>query len=289
MTKNGPALLMITSVIAVAILAATISIMQRNVKPAPAVPESAHVVPAAAPAAAPGEKTNADDVFMADRVSVTSEDVAYFGGVKGLYAHPFGSGPYPGVVMVHEWWGLNDGIRAMAKRLAGQGFAVLAVDLYDGKVAKTPDEATNLVKGIDQKRALENMRAAVAYLRAAGSAKVASLGWCFGGGQALQLALGERLDATVLYYGTPLVTDKARLKAISWPVLGIFGEKDQAISVDSVHAFDKALTDLGVEHDVRLYAGVGHAFANPSGPNFAPDKTRDAWFRTVEFLRKRLQ
>lgn len=283
MVINRNAALVVAIGIAVAAVAAYLALTVR--KPAPPPASSA---PPPAPQA-PQAKTNADDAFMADTVKgVVAEDVAYFGSVKGVYARPSEGGPYPGVVMIHEWWGLNDGIRAMARRLAGQGYAVLAVDLYDGKVAATPDEATALVKALDQKRAIDNMRAAVAYLRGAGAKKVASLGWCFGGGQSLQLALAERLDATVLYYGSPLITEKDRLKAIAWPVLGIFGDKDAVISVDSVHAFDEALSDLGIDHEVRLYAGVGHAFANPSGPNFSPDKTRDAWIRTVAFLKKYL-
>ncbi len=282
-----PALLAIAVIVAIAAFVAVYS--ARRAGPSSPVPRDAAVAKPVVPAVVSGAKTNADDVFMADKVEVTSEDVAYFGTTKGLYAHPREAGSYPGVVMIHEWWGLNDGIRAMAKRLAGQGFAVLAVDLYDGKVAKTADEATALVKGIDQDRADGNMRAAADFLRARGSAKIASLGWCFGGGQSLRMALDGKLDATVLYYGTPLVTDKARLKAIAWPVLGIFGDQDQAIPTERVRAFDEALTELGVAHDVRLYPGVGHAFANPSGPNFAPDKTRDAWLRTVDFLDKNLK
>src|SRR5688572_24485221 len=157
--------------------------------------------PSAQPAVAPAPpeaKNNAEAVFAPDKVaSVKTEEVAYFGETKGFYARPDDGNTYPGVVMIHEWWGLNDAIKTMARHLAGQGYAVLAVDLYDGKVGGTPDEARVLVSAFDPERGLENMRAAQAYLRTHGSTKIASLGWCFGGGQSLQMALAEPLDATV--------------------------------------------------------------------------------------------
>jgi carboxymethylenebutenolidase len=159
----------------------------------------------------------------------------------------------------------------------------LAVDLF-GAVATSADEARSQVSALDQAEATSKMRAAAAYLRAQGAQKVASLGWCFGGAQSLQLALsGEPLDATIIYYGT-LVTQEERLRAIRAPLLGIFGAEDQSISTSSVEAFDNALTSLGVPHEIHIYPGVGHAFANPSGMNYAPDATADAWQKTLSFL-----
>lgn len=104
----------------------------------------------------------------------------------------------------------------------------------------------------------------------------------------MQLALsGEPMDATVIYYGQ-LVTDSNQLRKITWPVLGIFGDQDQVISVDSVNSFDKALDDLDITNEVYIYPGVGHAFANPSGMNYAPEQTQDAWDKTLTFLNKHL-
>ena len=119
--------------------------------------------------------------------------------------------------------------------------------------------------------------------------KIASLGWCFGGGQALSLALsGENLDATVVYYGN-LVTDQQRLSKIKWPVLGIFGDKDTSIPVGTVNEFRNSLTVLGIKNSIYIYPGVGHAFANPSGQNYSANETKDAWQKTLKFLDENLK
>lgn len=229
-------------------------------------------------------------MLTAEGLEVVGNDVAYGTSSQGFYAAPKDNGEYPAVVMVHEWWGLNQNIKDMALQLAKQGYQVLAVDLFDGKVASTAAEAQAQVGAFNQAKGLENLKAAVQYLKDKGATKIAALGWCFGGGQALQLSLsGEKLDATVLYYGTPLVTDETKLKAISWPVLGIFGDKDMAISTTSVTQFEDALARLNIEHQVTLYPGVGHAFANPSGMNYAPEETRDAWAKTLVFLQDSLK
>lgn len=221
---------------------------------------------------------------------VTTEDVTYYNSVHGYYAHPQAEGKYPGVVMIHEWWGLNDNIKTMARQLAAEGYQVLAVDLYNGVVATTPDQAMKQVQSVNADEKKKNMLAAVNFMREKGANRIASMGWCFGGGQSLALALsGEQLDGTILYYGTPLVTDADKLQAINWPVLGIFGDKDQAIPVDTIHAFDASLTKDGIDHEVAIYPGLGHAFANPSGQNYAPNETKDAWAKTVAFLKKNLQ
>lgn len=219
---------------------------------------------------------------------VLTSEVSYFENVQGYMAKPQGQGPYPGVVIIHEWWGLNDNIRDMADQLAKEGYMVLAVDLF-GKVAATPEEARTLTGSLDKAKAVQNLTSAVAYLKAQGAQKIASLGWCFGGGQSLQLALsGQPLDATVIYYGQ-LVTDEQALSAIKWPVLGIFGDKDTSIPVATVQQFDAALDTIGVQNEVHIYPGVGHAFANPSGASYAPNETKDAWEKTLTFLNKALK
>lgn len=222
-------------------------------------------------------------------VPIVEENVSYAANVTGFYAHPEAQGQYPGVVMIHEWWGLNDQIKDMARELARQGYRVLAVDLYGGEVAETPERARELRTGINQQAATDNLQAAAAYLRVQGAQRVASLGWCFGGGQSLELALSEEpLNATVIYYGQP-VTDANRLASIRWPVLGIFGAEDTSIPVENVRAFEQALNEAGIENSIHIYPGVGHAFANPSGANYAPEETRDAWQKTLEFLEKNLK
>lgn len=200
----------------------------------------------------------------------------------------------PAVIMIHEWWGLNDNIKNMANELSKEGYVVLAVDLYNGEVATTSDKAMQLVGTIREnpQKGIDNLQAAVRYLSSlenVDSSRIASLGWCFGGGQSLQLALNSEqhpLAATILYYGTPLVTDKQELSKIKWPVQGIFGDKDQAIPIDSVRQFEQSLNELGITNEIYVYPGVGHAFANPTGDNFALKETQDAWQKTLAFLDK---
>jgi carboxymethylenebutenolidase len=199
----------------------------------------------------------------------------------------------PAVVMIHEWWGLNDNIKDMANELASKGYVVLAADLYNGEVATTPDKAMQLVGTVREnpEQAISNLQSAVQYLASlpnVNSSRIASLGWCFGGGQSLQLALNSEqnpLAATVIYYGN-LVNDTNELSKINWPVLGIFGNQDQSIPVESVNAFEQALNEIGITNEIYIYPGVGHAFANPSGDNYAPAETVDAWEKTLVFLKK---
>lgn len=199
----------------------------------------------------------------------------------------------PAVVVIHEWWGLNDNIKDMADELASEGYVVLAADLYNGEVATTPDKAMQLVGTVREnpEQAISNLQSAVQYLASlpnVNSSRIASLGWCFGGGQSLQLALNSEqnpLAATVIYYGN-LVNDTNELSKINWPVLGIFGDQDQSIPVESVNAFEQALNETGITNEIYIYPGVGHAFANPSGDNYAPAETVDAWEKTLAFLKK---
>lgn len=249
--------------------------------PAPASPRSE---------SAPVVSTTIDLLSSATGLPVTAEAAAYFyapsGAVRGYYVRPSAAGDYPGIIMIHEWWGLNDTIKSMARTLASEGYQVLAVDLYHGDVASTSTQAQKLVASLDQAEAVRNLQAAQAFLREHHAPQIASLGWCFGGGQSLQLALASKdLAATVLYYGTP-VTDTQKLAHITWPVLGIFGDKDQNIPVDRVSSFDTALSAAKVEHETYVYPGVGHAFANPTGANYAPRETKDAWEKTLAFLKK---
>jgi carboxymethylenebutenolidase len=199
----------------------------------------------------------------------------------------------PAVVMVHEWWGLNDDIKEMADELASEGYVVLAADLYNGEVAADPNRARELSSSVREnpEQAISNLQSAVQYLTSlpnVNSSRIAALGWCFGGGQTLQLALNSEqhpLAATVIYYGD-LVNDTNELSKINWPVLGIFGDQDQSIPVESVNAFEQALNETGITNEIYIYPGVGHAFANPSGDNYAPEETADAWEKTLVFLKR---
>ncbi len=236
------------------------------------------------------KETNVD-FLDSSRVSlVVSENVEYYGGFRGYLSRPKAEGVYPGVVMIHEWWGLNDNIRQMADNLASQGYIVLAVDLY-GEVTNDSSRARELSSNVRQnpEQAMDNLNGAVEYLKEQNADGMASLGWCFGGGQSLSISLrNEDIDATVIYYGN-LVTDEENLSSLDSPVLGIFGSEDSSIPVDSVELFDSSLDSLGIENEIYIYPGVGHAFANPSGMNYAPDETKDAWDKTLRFLEKHMK
>ena len=199
--------------------------------------------------------------------------------------------PLPAIIVIHEWWGLNDNVRAMADRLAGEGYMVLAVDLYGGKTADSPADARALMLEVveDPGLANENIRAAYEFLTVAGAPRIGSLGWCFGGGWSLNTAqlFPDELDAAVIYYGQ-VTGDEDRLRPISAPILGQFGADDTGITVESVEVFRASLERLRKEHDIHIYPGVGHAFANPTGTNYNAEAATDAWARTLEFLGRHL-
>jgi carboxymethylenebutenolidase len=202
-----------------------------------------------------------------------------------------GAAPVPGIIVIHEWWGLNDHVRHWADRLAADGYAALAVDLYGGRVADNPDSAMAYVKAVDEARSMQILKAAHRFLLTdprISAPRTGVIGWCFGGGFSLALAMAEPgLDAAVVYYGR-LVTDPERLKAIQAPVLGIFGNRDTSIPPDVVKAFAAGLKKAGVRHDILRY-DADHAFANPSGAHYDEQSAAAAWERARMFLRKNLK
>lgn len=214
------------------------------------------------------------------------------GKYSGYLVRPTGEGPFPGLVVIHEWWGLNDHIRAQAVRLAEAGYVALAVDLF-GKSTTDPQEAMRQSRGLDQQTATTEMLYAANYLRNRPDVRanrVGSIGWCFGGAQSLNLAINDpNLAAAVIYYGR-LVTDPAQLRRIRAAVQGVFGEADESIPMATVREFDQALTQARVRHEIHTYPGAGHAFANPSGGDrYKPDAAADAWAKTMDFLQRYLK
>ena len=196
----------------------------------------------------------------------------------------------PALIVIHEWWGLNDNIRAMTRRLAGEGYTALAVDLYGGQVAEDRDTAYSLMKAANANASVaeDNLQQAHRYLREELDASaVASIGWCFGGAWSLNTALlmPDTLDAAVIYYGH-LSTDPERLATLQMPILGLFGAEDQGIPLDSVEAFRSSLESLGKDATIVVYPGADHAFANPSGHNYQPEAAEAAWRETVSFLER---
>lgn len=214
--------------------------------------------------------------------------------VYGHFAFPADMvDPLPGIIVIHERWGLDDGVRAQADRIAAQGYVVLAIDLYHGELAANVEAARPLMVEVVENPELanENIRQAYQFLIDSGQApKIGVLGWSFGGGWALNAALlfPDDLDAAVIYYGQ--VTDNHdRLGPLNVPILGLFGEKDRGVTLESVKQFEAAMEFLGKDCEIEIYPGVGHGFADPGAPTYNAEAAEQAWTRAVDFLVKHLQ
>lgn len=243
--------------------------------------------PSASPAAS---QKPAQPVRGADVVYAIVDGKAVH-GYHSVPAHA--KGPLPGIIVIHEWWGLNDNIRSVADQLAGEGYAALALDLYGGQSAKDPDAAKKLMSGVfkDPGAAKDNLKQAYVYLHDRQHApRIGVIGWCFGGGWSLQTALlfPDQISATVMYYGQP-VDDVAALSTLRMPLMGFFGAQDKGITVQDVQSFQKALKAAGVNSEIHEYPDAGHAFANPSGDKYRPAAAADAWRRTLAFFARYLK
>lgn len=228
--------------------------------------------------------------------AATSKTVSYKSGdetVQGVLYTPAGKGPFPGIIVIHEWWGLNDWVKEQASKLADEGYVTLAVDLYRGKVATTPDEAHELMRGVPEDRAARDLHAALAFLASQPNVKkdrIGSIGWCMGGGYSLDVALQEpTLAAAVINYGH-LATDPESIKKINASILGLFGGQDRGIPPSDVQKFAQTLQQSGKKVDVTVYPDAGHAFENPNNKaGYRADDAADAWKRTVNFLAETLK
>ena len=228
-----------------------------------------------------------------DRADVKTETVQFASGsetISGYLALPAAAGRHPAMVVIQEWWGLNDWVKEQARKLAEQGYVALAPDLYRGQVATDPNAAHELMRGMPQDRALRDLEAAFTYLAARQDVeanKIGSVGWCMGGGLSLQLAVHEpKLAACVVNYGAP-PTDPADIAKIHAPILGNYGALDRGIPPANVEAFETAAKAAGKSIDTKIYDGAGHAFENPNNKDgYRPEAAADAWNRTVAFLAK---
>ncbi len=223
--------------------------------------------------------------------AVEPQHVSYPSGnetIQGLLYLPEGTGPHPAIVVIHEWWGLSSWIKEQAARYAAEGYVVLAVDLYRGQVTNDMETAHELSRGLPQDRGVRDLVSSVAYLRTRKDVvpnKIGAVGWCMGGGYALQLAIAEpSLAAVAINYGA-LATDLSALSRIQAKVLGNFGGKDPGIPPQSVETFEKTLRQLGKEVNIKVYPDAGHAFENPANEKgFRPTDTADARERMDHFF-----
>jgi len=213
--------------------------------------------------------------------------------VSAYLAVPDSSGPHPALVVIHEWWGLNDWVKEQAQKFAEQGYVTLAVDLYRGKVAYDPNLAHELSRGLPQDQAIRDLKAAFNYLASRPDVrkdKIGSVGWCMGGGFSLLLAVNEsKLAACVVNYGS-MPTDKDEIQRIQALVLGNFGAEDRGIPPSAVAAFEDAMKAAHKSIDVKIYDGAGHAFENPNNKlGYREAAANDAWARTLDFLDRTLK
>jgi len=225
-----------------------------------------------------------------------TELVSYKSGdetISGYLALPEGGGKHPALIVIHEWWGLNDWVKQQAENSAKQGYVALAVDLYRGKSGTTPDEAHILMRGLPDDRGLRDLEAAFAYLASrpdVDAKKIGSIGWCMGGGWSIKLAVDQpKLAAFVVNYGS-LPTDPAIIAKIQAPMLGNFGADDRGIPPEAVHAFEGAMKSTGKSVDIKVYEGAGHAFQNPDNKaGYRPEAAADANKRIDAFFAKNLK
>jgi carboxymethylenebutenolidase len=214
--------------------------------------------------------------------------------VSGYLALPKGEGTHPAVIVIQEWWGLNDWVKDQAEELAKQGYVALAVDLYKGQVAKDEETAHQLMSGLAEDEANAMLRAAADFLRGRSDVRanaIGVIGWCMGGKYSIRLAAADPgIRAAVMYYGAP-ITDPAAIRGIQAAVLGNFGGDDKGPSPDQVRAFEKELKRAGKKVDFKIYPGAGHAFANKDNPwgGYREAAAKDAQARTAAFFKRELK
>jgi carboxymethylenebutenolidase len=236
-------------------------------------------------------------LFATSAFAAEGKQVTYKSGdetVNGvLYAPANAKGKLPAIVVIQEWWGLNDWIKEQASKFADQGYVTLAIDLYRGKVTSSADEAHELMRGLPEDRAVRDLKAAVAFLKSQKNvdpAKIGTVGWCMGGGYSLAAAIAEpTVKATVINYGR-LVTDDQTLNGINAAILGIFGAQDRGIPVESVRKFEQQMIKLGKRVEIKIYDDAGHAFENPNNKDgYRAADAADAWKRQVDFFARELK
>ena len=244
------------------------------------------------------DDTETTDNKAADEIALQKElekAVKYVSGrdsVSAYFSLPPGDEPFPALIVIHEWWGLNDWIRYNADAFANKGYAALAIDLYRGKSTKNSDEAHELMRGLPQDRVAKDLEAAYSFLQnnpKVDKNKIGVIGWCMGGGYSLQAAtILPKLKAAVMNYGS-LLSDPANVKKIRCPLLGIFGETDRGIPLMDVQNFEKSLKDAKKENKIIIYRNVGHAFMNPNNKDgYNQEITERAWREIFAFLEKHL-
>ena len=212
--------------------------------------------------------------------------------VSAYLATPQGTGLFPAVIVIQEWWGLNAHIKDVAERFAREGYVALAPDLYHGKVTADPSEAGKLMGALNRDEAIKDLIGGIQYLKGLKQVRadrIGATGFCMGGSFALLLPCRTKeIKAAAPYYGE--VPDEATLPALACPVLYIYGDADFWITRDDVKRLEAALKKYGKPGEVKIYSGAPHAFFNDSRKDvYRPKEAQDAWRRTLDFFAKHLK
>ena len=224
--------------------------------------------------------------------SIKTKKIAYHGDIKGYLTTPGTEGKYPAIILIHEWWGLNEDIRSRARDFSENGYVALAVDLYDDRATKNRRRAQRLAQRVrgNMEAAFENLKAAVSLLKRhplVDGTRLASIGWCFGGGWSYQIAKNDLgVKTSIIYYGR--FNPRDDLQKMRAAILGHFAEKDRGIRIDNVRAFQAKLKSLSGDHEIYIYPDTQHGFANPDNPIYDAEAAKLARKRTLEFLKKYL-
>ncbi len=211
-------------------------------------------------------------------------------GTMGALAMPKKAGKYPAIILIHEWWGLNDQIKSVAADFAAQGYIAFAIDLYGGKVAKTSAEAIKYVRAVDNNRGVAQVKKAAEFLRnhESSNGKLGTVGWCFGGGWSLNAAIATKVDGAVIYYGNVKKTAD-QLGKIQGKILGHFGTQDKSINQEMVSSFEAELKKANKDKQSTIHwYEANHAFANPTSARYDQADASLAWERTLEFFKQNL-
>lgn len=225
----------------------------------------------------------------ADKLSMVSIENEYGEPISAAVALP-DADKAPAIILIHEWWGLNDQIKAVAAELANMGYFALAVDLYNGKVATDPNAARALMSAVDPDEASENLVKWNSWLHRheRSSGKIGTVGWCFGGGWSLQASMAAPVDATVIYYGNVAI-GAGRLKSLHGPVLGHFATLDGWIDQEMVGGFESEMKKAGKRDTLSVHwYEADHGFANPTSARYDAEDAALSWQRTSAFFKQHL-
>ena len=206
----------------------------------------------------------------------------------GYLARPDDDARHPGVVVIQEWWGLDDHIKDVTSRLASEGYVALAPDLYHGNVMTNPEEAREAAMGTDRAQALKELLASVSHLRSIGTGNVGVIGFCMGGAYSLRVAMASGdIQAAVPWYGRN-PDPVSELSTVTAPVLAFYGAEDQGIPPSMAAELEAELKKAGTPVETHVYQGAGHAFLNDTKPSYNEEASKDAWSRTLAFFAKQL-